>query len=57
MSLIYIYIYIYTGAQPEMFQGRGSFVKFGHFDKPFVKNLTKKGPAGENFRVFCPRYS
>ena len=46
-----------AGAQPEMFQGRGGFVKIGHFDKPFVKNSRKKGPAGEKFRVFPPRYS
>ena len=43
--------------QLEIFQGRGGFVKLGHFDKHFVKNSRKKGPAGKNFRVFSPRYS
>ena len=28
-----------------------------YFDKHFVKNARKKGPAWRNFRVFCPRYS
>ena len=27
----------YTGAQPEIFQGRGSFVEFGHFNKHLVR--------------------
>ena len=45
------------GAQPKMFQGRGGFVELGHFDKHFVKNTRKKGPAGEHFGVFSPRYS
>ena len=31
-----------SGAQPEIFQGRGGFVKLGHLDKPFVKNIRKK---------------
>ena len=31
--------------QPEIFQGRGGFVKLGHFDKHFVKNSGKKGSA------------
>ena len=45
------YIHI-TGAQPEMFQGRGGFVKLGHFDKHFVKNLIKKGPTGKISEFF-----
>ena len=45
------------GAQPKMFQGRGGFVELRHFDKHFVKNTRKKGPAGEHFEVFSPRYS
>ena len=40
-----------TGAQPEMFQSRGVFVKPGHFDKHFVKNSRKKSPTGKNFEV------
>ena len=35
------------GAQPEIFQGRGGFVKLGHFHKRSVKNSRKKGPAGK----------
>ena len=26
-----------TGSQPKIFQGRGGFVKLGHFDKHFIK--------------------
>ena len=32
------------GAQPEIFQGRGDFLKLGHFDKHFIKNTRKKAP-------------
>ena len=46
-----------TGAQSEIFQGRGGFVKLGHFDKHFMKKSKKKGPAGKNFGVFSLRYS
>ena len=46
-----------TGAQPEIFQGRGYFVKLGHFEKHFLKNVKKKGPAGKKFGFFLPRYS
>ena len=46
-----------AGTQSDFFQGRGGFGKLGHFDKHFVKNLRRKGPAGENFGVFSPRYS
>ena len=45
------------GAQLELFQGRGGFVKLGHFDKHFIKKSTKKSPAGKNFGVFSLRYS
>ena len=51
MNLPYIR-YQLTGAQPEMFQGRGGFVKLGHFDKYFIKKSRKKGSAGKNFVVF-----
>lgn len=44
-----------TGAQPESFKDREGFVKSGHFDQHFVKNLKKKEPAGENFGVSPPR--
>ena len=33
-----------AGSQPEIFQGRGSFVELGHFDKFFVKNTREKSP-------------
>ena len=36
----------HTGAQPEIFQGRESFVKLGHFDKHFIKKSRKKAPQG-----------
>lgn len=43
--------YIYAGAQPEMFQGQGGFVKLGHYD--FVKNSRKKKvPQGKILKVF-----
>ena len=35
-----------SGAQPEIFQGRGSFMELGHFNKHFVKNTRKKVPPG-----------
>ena len=50
------FVYVRTGALPEIFQDREGFVEFGHFDKLFVKN-TKKGPAGNSFGAFSPRYS
>ena len=43
-----------SGAQPEIFQGRGSFAKLGHFDKHFVKNSRKIGPAGKISEFFLP---
>ena len=33
-----------SGAQPEIFQGRGGFAELGHFIKHFVKNTRKKVP-------------
>ena len=41
-------------ALPEIFQGRGTFVELGHFDKQITKNTRKKGPAGKHFGVFSP---
>ena len=32
--------------------GHGRFVEFGHFDKHFVKNTRKKGPAGKILEFF-----
>ena len=41
-----------TGAQPEIFQGRGGFVNLGHFDKYFIKKSRKKAPQGKILEVF-----
>ena len=41
-----------TGAQPELFQGRGGFVELGHFDKLFVKNTKKKALPGKILELF-----
>ena len=38
-------------------EGEGRFAELGDFNKHFVKNTRKKGPAGEHFGVFPPRYS
>ena len=46
-----------AGAQPEIFQGRGGFVKLGYFDKYPQKIFKKNSPAGENFEFFSLRYS
>ena len=49
--------HIYAGAQPEIVQGRGGFLKLEHFDKYFLKKSRIKSPTAENFGAFCPRYS
>ena len=41
-----------TGAQPEIFQGRGDFVKLEHSDKHFVKKFQKKRLRRESFWSF-----
>ena len=41
-----------TGTQQEIFQGRGGFMEFGHFDKHFVKNTRKEGLTGKTFAFF-----
>ena len=46
-----------AGAQPEIFQGRGGFVKLGHSDNRVVKNYRKNGPARKSFEFFSLRYS
>ena len=43
---------IVSGVQPEIFQGRGSFVKLGHFDKHFIKKSRKKAPQGKILEFF-----
>ena len=42
----------FTGAQLEIFQGKGCIVEFGHFDKDFVKNTRRERSAGKNFGNF-----
>ena len=42
----------HTGAQPEIFQGRGDFVKLGHFNKHFIKKSRKKTPQEKIFEFF-----
>ena len=49
--------HIYAGAQPEIIQGKGGFLKLWQFDKHFLKKSRMKGPAAEHFGAFCPRYS
>ena len=41
---------VITGMQPDVFQGRGCFVKLRHFDKHFVKNTQKQ--AGKILEFF-----
>ena len=41
-----------SGAQPEIFQGRGGFVKLRHFDKYFIKKSRKKAPQGKILEFF-----
>ena len=44
---------MYTpGTQPEIFQGRGGFLKLRHFDKHFIKKVKKKGPLGKTLEFF-----
>lgn len=38
-------------------KGRGGFVELENFDKDFVKNREKKGPAVRQFRVFSSKCS
>ena len=47
----------YSGAQSEIFSGKGDFLELEHFDKHFFKKSRKKGTAEKNFSVFHPRYS
>ena len=41
-----------TGAQTDIFKGRGGFVEFGHFDKYFVKNSRKKSRTAKKLGFF-----
>ena len=52
-SKFYLIIHnIRTGAQSEIFKGKGGFVELEHFDNHFVKNITKKGPAEKQMEFF-----
>ena len=42
----------FAGAQPEIFLGRGGFVKLGHFDKHFLKKSRKKAPQRKILEFF-----
>ena len=46
------YVNNQPGAQPEIFQVRGCFVKLGHFGKHFLKKFKKKKPHRRKFRSF-----
>ena len=41
-----------TGAQPDIFHGRGGFVKLEHFDKHFIKKSRKTAPQGKILEFF-----
>ena len=41
-----------SSAQPEIFQGKGGFLEYGHFDKHFMYGIQKNCPTEENFSVF-----
>ena len=43
---------VYSGAQPEIFQGRGGLVGLGHIYKHFVKNTRKKAAHGNIWWFF-----
>ena len=41
-----------SGVQPEIFLGRGGFVKLGHFDKHFLKKWRKNATQGNILEFF-----
>ena len=41
-----------AGVQPEIFQGRGGFVKLGRFDKHFIQKSRKKVPQAKKIWSF-----
>ena len=49
---MYRYAAVFPGAQPEIFLGRGGFVKLRHFDKHFLKKLGKKAPQRKILEFF-----
>ena len=50
--ILYITFRVETSAHPEIFQGRGGFMKLGHFDKHFFKKSRKKAPQGNISEFF-----
>ena len=46
--------HIYAGAQPEIVQGRGGFLKLGHFNKHFLKKSRKKLQQQNILELFVP---
>ena len=49
---------MYTpGTQPEIFQGRGGFLKLRHFDKHFIKKSRKRARREKFWSFFYLRYS
>ena len=45
--------FIYPGAQPEIFQGRGGFMELGHFKNILSKTKEKKkNPLGKILEIF-----
>ena len=49
--------WVQVSNQKHFRAGGVGFVKLGQFNKRFVKNTRKLGPAGNYFGNFCPRYS
>ena len=49
-----VFLILVSDAQPGIFQGREVFLESGHFDKHFMYNTGKKGPAGKNLELFSP---
>ena len=43
---------VWSGAQPEIFQGMGGFVETGYFNKHFVENTGKKYPRKNILKIF-----
>ena len=40
---------LFSSMQPGIFQVRGGFLEYGHFDKPFMYGIQKSCPAEEIF--------
>ena len=45
-------IYVYSGAQPEMFKGKGGLVGLRQFYKNLVKTREEKVPQGKFWEFF-----